>query len=342
MELTTLQQDIVNSTASKIAIEACAASLKTSTLTEKVRALLRQGVPPLSMAVITFTRMAAAELIDRLGDDYKNGLFVGTIHALAAKILSIRGYGAEVNKIADDEEFDKLFELCAQFDLERLYDWILVDECQDTGALELDFIFNMLCPEHYLVVFDRRQSIYGWKGARPEKLMKYISDATFYPLNENYRNGYNILKFAKEIIRPTGMIDDSIAMRKVNGSVAEVPFSFDYMYDRIMEKEDYGSWAILARLNNEVDNTIYFLKKSGIPCETFKQSDLKRADLLDRLGRDSVKVLTIHSSKGLAFDNVIVFGMRYKPKEERNVCYVAATRARNQLVWMERIKKRRF
>lgn len=342
MELTQLQKNIIDSTASKIAIEACAASLKTSTLTEKVRALLRQGVPPSSIAVITFTRMAAAELVDRLGDDYKNGLFVGTIHALAAKILIMRGYGEEVNQIAEREDFDKLFELCAQFNLEKLYDWVLVDECQDTGATELDFIFNMLVPDHYLVVFDRRQSIYSFKGAQPEKLMKYIKDATFYPLNENYRNGYNILKFAKQIIRPSGMIDDSVAMRQGNGSVAQVPFSYEYIVNKILEKEDYGNWAILTRLNNEVDNTITYLRKNGIPCETFKQSDLKRADLLDRLKNNSVKVLTIHSSKGLAFDNVIVFGVRYRPAEERNVCYVAATRAREQLIWMEKKKKRSF
>ena len=85
MELTKLQKDIIESNSPKIAVEACAAALKTSTLTEKVRKLLRDGINPQTVAVITFTRMAAAELIGRLGEDYKDGIFVGTIHALAAK-----------------------------------------------------------------------------------------------------------------------------------------------------------------------------------------------------------------------------------------------------------------
>ena len=339
MELTKLQYNIINSNAPKIAIEACAASLKTSTLTEKVRKLLRDGVFPNSIAVITFTRMAAAELVDRLGEDYKSGLFVGTIHSLAARILNVRGYGSEVDKIAEQEDFDKLFDLCSQFNIQRLYDWILVDECQDTGINELKFIFEMLNPTHYFVVYDRRQSIYGFKGARPDVLMEYIKDATFFPLNENYRNGYNILNFAKRIIKPTKMEDNSIAMKKGNGAVMEVPFSLQTIKRLILEKGQYSDWAILARVNAEVDLVINYLKKNNIPCETFKQGDLKRDDLLERLKNNSVKVLTIHSSKGLSFENVIVFGTRFTPKEERNVCYVAATRARENLIWMNQKKQ---
>lgn len=342
MELTTLQKNIINSTASKIAVEACAASLKTSTLTEKVRVLLRQGIAPSSIAVITFTRLAAAELIDRLGEDYKNGLFVGTIHALAAKILISRGYGEEVNQIAEKEDFDQLFSLCSKFYLRNLYDWILVDECQDTGINELNFIFEMLAPPHYLVVFDRRQSIYQFKGARPDILISYLTDATFFPLNENFRNGYNILNFAKALIKPTGMTDNSVSMVKENGTVARVEFSFEYIKNQILENKDYGNWAILVRLNREVDETIRYLRNWSIPCETFRQGDLKRADLLSRLNNNKVKVLTIHSSKGLAFDNVVVFGVRFSSKEERNLCYVAATRARKKLIWMSKKNKNKM
>ena len=49
---------------------------------------------------------------------------------------------------------------------------------------------------------------------------------------------------------------------------------------------------------------------------------------------DTVKVLTVHSAKGLEWDNVIVIGMYAKTPEDYNVQYVAATRARNNLYWM--------
>lgn len=341
MELTELQKRIVESNSPKIAVEACAAALKTSTLTEKVRKLLRDGVNPQSIAVITFTRMAAAELISRLGEDFRDGIFVGTIHALAAKILNKHGYGKEIDDIVENEDFDKLFQLCTKFNIEKTFDWILVDECQDTGTQELEFIFERLNPDHYFVVFDRRQSIYQFRGARPDKLIRYISDATFYPLNENYRNGYNILKFAKKIISKTSLEDDSIAAKRGNGTVREEAFSYQKIKAFIESEGTYGDWAILARTNSEVDNIIMYLNTNKIPSETFKQGDLKREDLLKRMDANTVKVLTIHSAKGLAFNNVIVVDARMYNEEECNISYVAATRARENLIWMTFRKKKR-
>ena len=80
------------------------------------------------------------------------------------------------------------------------------------------------------------------------------------------------------------------------------------------------------------------LKKRQIPYDNFKQGDLKKEELDQKMNENTVKVLTIHSSKGLEWDNVIVIGARFTPEEERNVCYVAATRARNLLVWMTNAK----
>ena len=93
MNLTELQQHILNAPEPRIGVTACAAALKTSTLIEKVRRLLNEGIDPSSIAVITFTRMAAQEMVERLGKDYKDGLFIGTIHALAAHFLSKKGVG---------------------------------------------------------------------------------------------------------------------------------------------------------------------------------------------------------------------------------------------------------
>ena len=50
--------------------------------------------------------MAAQELVERLGNDYKDGIFVGTIHALAAKFLVEAGCFTEFNESVENEEFD--------------------------------------------------------------------------------------------------------------------------------------------------------------------------------------------------------------------------------------------
>lgn len=109
MELSKLQTEILNAPSNRSVIMASAASGKTRLLTEKVRQLLRAGVNPREIAVITFTNMAASELKNRLGEDYKEGLFIGTIHSLANYFL--RCAGVNTTKAIENGEFDKLFEV---------------------------------------------------------------------------------------------------------------------------------------------------------------------------------------------------------------------------------------
>jgi len=348
MELTELQKKILNAPEDKIAVIACAAALKTSTMTEKVRQLLKNGTDPTSIAVITFTRMAAQELIDRLGDDYKNGLFVGTIHSLAAKFIANHGQGDKINKIAEEENFDKLFDICEGYNLYHAYDWVFIDECQDTGEKELRFIFDLLDPEHYFCCLDFNQSIYAFRGARPDLLKKYLKkEAKFYSLNENYRNGRNILKYAKDLLNKSGAVDNSIAKRDCGGSVYEGVYNLDVLVDWIESIDAYNDWVILCRTNSEISEIQRDLEKCGIPTMTFKQGDITKSELDKMLKENKVKVLTVHSSKGLAWNNVVVYGMANvwhgkndDPNEYSRLQYVAATRAKNSLIWLKKPKKK--
>lgn len=342
MELSELQKKILNAPEDKIVVLSSAASGKTRLMTEKVRQLLRAGINPKEIAVITFTNMAAAELRQRLGEDYKEGLFVGTIHALANYMLC--SSGINTRQVLDEENFDKLFEMIEKNpSCVRHMEWILLDEAQDTDASQFKFLLEMIKPDYFFFVGDIKQSIYGWRGARPDLLQKLCkkSEVTVFDLNENYRNGYNILKYAKRIIAPNMLEDNSVSMRSSNGAVYELPFSYETICNKILEKGNFGDWAILTRVNKEIEDLSVVLRKAGIPFDTFKQGDLSKEELTKKMEQNTVKVLTVHSAKGLEWDNVIVLGMRFSSFEERNVCYVAATRARNNLIWLTRAKKRR-
>lgn len=338
MELTELQKKILNAPEPKIAVTACAAALKTSTLIEKTRQLLQSGINPSKIAVITFTRLASQELKDRLGNDYKDGIFIGTIHALAAFFLSQRRMGDKIKSCAEEENFDRLFNLCQNFDLARTFDWILVDEAQDCGESQLDFIFKLLMPEHFFIAFDLNQSIYGFNGARPDILKQYLEseDAVFYSLNENYRNGRKILNYAKSILKNfnnTDMKDDSIPMCNFSGLVIIEKYRSDRIINQIKLNGEFKEWAILCRTNSQVDKVIEDLEEADIPCVTFKQGDLNKKQLEKLLNNDTVKVITAHSSKGLAWDNVVGYGLwNRRDAEEVRLKYVAATRARKMLI----------
>ena len=340
MELSELQTKILNAPSNKSIVLSAAASGKTRLMTEKVRQLLRAGVNPREIAVITFTNMAAAELRKRLGDDYKDGLFVGTIHSLANWMLVT--HGIKTDKIIKNEEFDELFSLIKENpQCIRHMEWILLDEAQDSSENQFEFLFEILNPDYFFICGDVRQSIYRWRGGRPDLLQSMCRDSevAVFDMNENYRNGYNILKFAKGLIRPVGLEDTSISKRGVNGTVTEMAYDTQAILSKIKEDGHYRDWAILTRTNNEINTFALLCKKYGVPYETFKQGDLSKEELNEKMEHDTVKLLTVHSAKGLEWSNVVVVGMRYSSVEERCICYVAATRARDNLIWVSGRRK---
>jgi DNA helicase-2/ATP-dependent DNA helicase PcrA len=58
----------------------------------------------------------------------------------------------------------------------------------------------------------------------------------------------------------------------------------------------------------------------------------------DLLNQNKVKIMTIHSAKGLEFPHVVVVGAKSFNQEERRISYVAATRAMESLYWCGTIR----
>lgn len=344
-ELTSAQKLIINAPEAKIVIEASAAALKTTTLTERVRYLLKKGHDPSKIAVITFTRMAASELVTRLGDDNSAEMFVGTIHSLAGHFLSKNGYGDLLPKICENVEFDKLFELCEEFnlDISKEFDTVFLDEAQDSPANQLHFIFDMMRPVNFCIAFDEKQTIFSFNGANPQLLRAYLDreEATFYLLKENFRCGSRILDFARAIIRRDGYIDDSIAARGVEGKVIICDWMPHLLEDYVKKDGSFGDWAILTRTNNDLAQMANLLNHVEIPYITFKQSEITRSELIGAMKTNRVKLLTIHSSKGLTFNKVLVYNPIWFGDDAVRINYVAATRARDLLLWCNSAPKRK-
>ena len=334
MELSKAQQLIVEATESRIVVIASAASGKTAVLTERARYLLNNGVDPTKMVLITFTNAAAEELADRLG--HPKGLFIGTIHSYANYLLL--SYGKETSDLLESEQFDRLFERIKKHpNCIKPVEHLLLDESQDSNESHFEFLLDMVKPKNYMLVGDHKQSIYRWNGAYPQYLidLAYDPTVTTYDLNENYRNGYKILDFARGIINAAGYeyYDRSKPMRGVSGKVMDTEYSPVTVARTIKSMGDYGNWFVLTRTNDQLDEIAFFLKKEGVPIDTFKRSELDNKELGEKMKQNTVKVLTIHTAKGLEANNVVVIGAKFFNVEERCVSYVAATRAKNLLVW---------
>ncbi|WP_297193150.1 UvrD-helicase domain-containing protein [uncultured Campylobacter sp.] len=86
----------------------------------------------------------------------------------------------------------------------KLYQYITVDEYQDTNSLQYE-ILKLLCKEHsnLCVVGDDDQSIYSWRGARIENILNFtddFKDAKIVKLEHNYRSSAKILDAANKLI----------------------------------------------------------------------------------------------------------------------------------------------
>ena len=84
------------------------------------------------------------------------------------------------------------------------YTHVLVDELQDTSRSQLEFL-NQIHEKYHcrmIGVGDISQSIYEWRGARPENVDDFISnfDCDVKPLALNFRSKNNIVEYSRRLI----------------------------------------------------------------------------------------------------------------------------------------------
>jgi DNA helicase II / ATP-dependent DNA helicase PcrA len=117
---------------------------------------------------------------------------------------------------------DKGLEL--KFQLQEKYQYILVDEYQDTNGSQLQLIELLINQEqnspNLLVVGDTDQTIYKFQGAllgNLEGFQRKFPEAKVINLFQNYRSNPVILEFAEEIIKQSQIRDHDSKTKLVSG-----------------------------------------------------------------------------------------------------------------------------
>jgi ATP-dependent DNA helicase Rep len=159
--------------------------------------------------------------------------------------------------------------------------YLMVDEYQDTNPCQYELV-KLLVGEKtpFTVVGDDDQSIYGWRGARPENLASLSVD---YPhlrvikLEQNYRSVGRVLKAANAVIANNPHVfekalwsnrDYGEPLRVLKGRneehEAERVIS-ELLYSKHKQNSEYRDYAILFRENSQTRIFERMLRERRVP-----------------------------------------------------------------------------
>lgn len=235
------------------------------------------------------------------------------------------------------------------------YKYIIVDEFQDISLQRYKLLLELKNQKNYnlFCVGDDFQSIYQFAGSKVSIITnfeKYFGKTKIIKINRTYRfsnelaniSSSFIMKNKNQIskkINSSKSISDPINQIKVNNKNIN-----SKLEECIYNLSNKSSLILLGRYTSDVN----ILDKKIYKIENNKIIYLKRIDL-------NIKFYTVHSSKGLEADNVIilnnlndVYGFPSKVKsislinklnyieknyllEERRLYYVALTRTKNKV-----------
>ena len=167
-------------------------------------------------------------------------------------------------------------------------DWVIVDEAQDTNAVQLEMIKRMLRKGGRVVaVGDERQSIYSFRGADSEamKKIKETFGASELPLSVTWRCGKKIVEVAKPMCPQLEAAPDA---KDGVVSVETIPEDVTKLFPR-MEPDD----AVLCRTTAPLVSLAYQMIGAGKGCRILgKEIGKGLIALIDRMKARTLDTLT--------------------------------------------------
>ena len=188
----------------------------------------------------------------------------------------------------------------ARREIASRFDYILVDEYQDTNYSQYLILKKLAAPHHNLsVVGDDSQSIYAFRGAQIQNILKFREDypeARLIRLEQNYRSTRNIVDAANSVIAhnegripktcfSAGEPGEKIELLKSYTEQEEAVQIVSGIISRVMrEKAQYSDFAILYRTNSQSRALEEALRRKNIPYMIYSgNSFFERAEIKDMM-----------------------------------------------------------
>lgn len=206
-----------------------------------------------------------------------------------------------------------------RFNLQERYQYIMVDEFQDTNLAQLRILFNLTDTPHgdapnIMAVGDDDQAIYSFQGAdvgNIHRFRKRYPDHASVVLTDNYRSSQEILDRAREIIvQASGRLETSMDINKqlqahTNDTNSQVTLSalpsrqeeFAWIAESIQENITKGikpsEIAVIARRHSDLIALLPYLNHAGIAVNYERRDNVlddERVQLLELMTRICVDI----------------------------------------------------
>lgn len=295
-------------------------------------------------------------LVDYIKDclhqkDVSNKVKVQTFHSWCISQLKNAGV------CLPDENDSSFFSLCVDKVKSSVdngvipihqYGAILIDEGNDFEEVWFKLAVKMVKPEHdnLLVLYDSAQSIFNNK-----KKIKTFSSVGIQArgrtsiLRVNYRNTYEIFTLAKRLAENVlqAIDDEEDNIPLVEPVCADVHGKWPKLIYQPSLEDEYESIATLIKakyLNgfSWQDIAIITRKRKKMHKDIQAIFEKLQIPISNKENKDGIKLLTMHSSKGLEFPLVYIPAVGHELEssnstdEEERLLYIAMTRATEELV----------
>lgn len=190
-----------------------------------------------------------------------------------------------------------------KFDLQEQYQYILVDEFQDTNSAQMRIVkavadspVNEGRP-NIMVVGDDDQAVYKFQGAELSNILNFktiFNDVATVNMTENYRSTQDILDIATHVIKKGERRLENLVpeLRKTlissnpeikNGSIFHKVFDtslheFHYVSRRIKALIESGikpsEIAVIARKHRQLESLVPFLQGAGVPIKYEREQNV--------------------------------------------------------------------
>lgn len=164
--------------------------------------------------------------------------------------------------------------------LQKRYSYILVDEFQDINKIQYEITKMLAAPKNNLfIVGDDDQSIYGFRGAKPEIMLHFKEDypnAVMTLLDINYRCNRNItegavkliannqVRYDKKIVSAKGY-EEPIFVHHMKTLKEENKHALNEILDYYKAGIPYSEMAVIVRTNVQARSLVHKLMEFNVP-----------------------------------------------------------------------------